>query len=96
MTATDALRTEEAQVIALKMLTFLAEDSERFGRFLAVTGLGPSDFRRRAGEPSFLAFVADYLLADQSLLLAFAGNHALDPQTIVRLRRQLPGASDDS
>ena len=31
--------------LPLDLITFLAQDEERFSRFLALSGLGPQDFR---------------------------------------------------
>ena len=43
----------------------------------------------------FLGGLLDHLLADQTLLLMFAEDEGVPPERIVRLRRQLPGASVD-
>ena len=83
---------EEAQVIALKILTFFAADEMRLERFLAVSGVGPEDLGRRAAEPDFLGGVMDHLLGDQSLLLLFAEIEAIAPETIMAARNHLPGA----
>lgn len=86
---------EEAQIMALKALGFLAADPDRFGRFLALTGLGPEAIRSAAREPSFLGGVLDHLLSDESLLLIFAEENEAPPERIVQLRRKLPGAHLD-
>lgn len=82
---------EESQIIALKILAFLAGDGDRLGTFLVACGLGPADLKSGARDPQFLAGVVDYLLGDESLLLAFAETAAVDPGTIAAARRLLPG-----
>ncbi len=82
---------EEAQVIALKILAFLASDSDRLGTFLATCGLGPGALKSNAHNPQFLAGVMDYLLGDESLLLAFAETGGVEPRAIANARRFLPG-----
>jgi uncharacterized protein DUF3572 len=82
---------EEAQAIALNILTFLASDRDRLGLFLAACGLGPAELKSSASNPQFLAGVMDYLLSDESLLLAFAENGGLDPSAVAGARRFLPG-----
>jgi len=77
--------------MALKALGFLAQDGERLGRFLALTGTAPAALRQLAGEARFLAGVLDYLRADQSLLLAFAEAENLDPALIDRAAQALGG-----
>lgn len=82
-----------AETIALQILGFLASDTDRIGRFMALTGLSPETLRARAAEPDFLSGVMDYLLADQSLLLAFAESAGLSPEAVVAARQRLPGAA---
>ena len=43
-----------AEALAIQALTHIAGDPERMGRFLAVTGIGPTEIRSAAGEPGFL------------------------------------------
>jgi hypothetical protein len=95
MPASPPPRNEEAEVIALKALGFLASDQERLERFMSLSGLTLSVIRQTASDPGFLAGVLDHLLADQTLLLAFAENAGLTPNDIQKYRRQLPGANLD-
>ena len=88
-------KTQEAEVIALKALEFLANDPERFGRFLELTGLSLQAIRKRAAEAAFLAGVLDHLRADQTLLFLFAETEGLTPGRIDAARRALPVAADD-
>jgi hypothetical protein len=83
-----------AETIALQMLAFLASDGDRINRFMGAAGATPATLRASAAEPQFLAGVMDYLLADQSLLLAFAESAGLTPQRLMAARRHLPGATD--
>lgn len=83
------LTFEAAESIAIKALAFLSNDSELLGRFLALSGLDPSDLRTVAQEPSFLAALLDFLLTDDSLVLAFASNNALRPEDIVMAKATL-------
>jgi hypothetical protein len=85
-----ATRGDES-VIALQALTFLASETERLERFLALTGLGPDDVRARASEPDFLVGVLDHVLADEPLLLAFCAEAGLAPEIPARARARLAG-----
>ena len=82
----------DAETLSLDLITFLAQDEERFERFLALSGLGPDDFRARLAEPSFQAMVLDQVLQDQSLVLEFTAAHSLKPEAVLAARRKLPGA----
>jgi Protein of unknown function (DUF3572) len=73
-----------AEAIALEGLAFLAEDRARLQRFLDLTGLQPLLLRRDAAEPFLQRAVLEHLAADESLLLAFAANRALAPESIAR------------
>jgi hypothetical protein len=87
--------TEEAEVLALKALVFLAAEPDRLSRFMELSGLGLDTIRASAGDPAFLGGLLDHMLADQSLLLIFAEEHGLKPDRIGQLRRKLPGAQID-
>ena len=53
---------EDAQILAVKGLIFIANDPEVLGRFMTLTGLAPDDFRGAAGEPEFLAGILSFLM----------------------------------
>jgi hypothetical protein len=72
------LDADAATAISYKALAFLASDSDRLGRFMALTGIEPRAIRALARERSFHASVLEYLLADETLLLQFCENEAID------------------
>lgn len=72
--------------LAALALGFLASDPDRLGRFLALSGLDPSNIRQAAQSPTFLPAVLDHLLADETLLLAFAEAEGLKPETVAEAR----------
>jgi hypothetical protein len=74
------LTREEAEVIALKALSFLAGDPQRFSRFLALSGVALGGLRRAAANPEFLAGLLNHLLEDESLLLSFTAEQEIDPR----------------
>jgi len=82
---------DEAEILAVAALSFLAEDPERLGRFLAVTGLEPENLRKAAGTPGFLPGVLDHLIGDETLLLDFAAQQGIDPAEVPAARAMLPG-----
>ncbi|WP_237154193.1 DUF3572 domain-containing protein [Oryzibacter oryziterrae] len=85
------LNAENAEKIAIQGLAFLAGDPESLGRFLSLTGIGPSELRKAASEPGFLAGVLEFFMADESLLLAFAEAAAIRPTMIAAARYVLDG-----
>jgi uncharacterized protein DUF3572 len=85
------LTPDRAEALAIQALTFIANDSERLGRFLAVTGIGPAEIRAAAGEPGFLAGVLEYMASDERLIGAFADENGLDPGDVGKARAALAG-----
>lgn len=77
-----SLTKQEAELIGIAGLSYLAADPERLGRFLAVTGLGPENVRTAARDPGFLPALLDYLLANEADLVAFAQEMNLRPEKI--------------
>ena len=63
---------DAAEALSIQALSFIAGDAERLGRFLAVTGIGPSEIRAAAREPRFLAGVLEFLVSDHKLAAEFA------------------------
>lgn len=88
-----AAERDGAEALALRALAFLADDPERLGRFLALSGIGPGELRSRAADPALLGGVLDHLLADERLLIAFIEASGLKPEEPARARRHLPGAA---
>jgi hypothetical protein len=84
---------EAAEALAVQALSYIAQDGERLGRFLSLTGLGPAEIRAAAREPGFLAGVLEYLAGDERLLTDFAKEAGHDPATIEAARIALGGSS---
>jgi len=87
--------SEEAEIVAINALGFLASDAERLHRFMELSGLDVAAIRAGAANPAFLGGILDHLLGDESLLLVFAEDQQLRPERIAELRRKLPGAAID-
>lgn len=86
--------TQVAEAIAVQALAFIAGDPARLGRFLAETGIGPATIRAAAADPRFLAGVLDFLLGDDSMVLAFAGHAEIEPTHVQTARDILAGQSN--
>lgn len=87
---------ENAEVIALKGLDYLAQDADRLGRFIALTGIGPHQLRNEADTPAVLAGVLEYILSDESNLLVFCSLNAIAPEDIGPAHHVLMDASKDT
>ena len=82
---------ETAEMLAIQALSFIAEEPDRLAAFLNASGLTIERLRESATEPGFLAGVLEHMLADESLLLAFAAAADIDPADIARARGALGG-----
>jgi hypothetical protein len=85
------LSPADAEALAVAALSFLAEEPDRLGRFMAETGLGPENMRAAASTPTFLPAVLDYLIGNETALLDFAADQGIDPSAVPAARAALPG-----
>lgn len=87
------LKPERAdpEMMAIRVLRFLAADPARLARFLDITGLQPQTLRKAAATPGFHASVLAYLVQDESLLLAFSAEAGLAPEQVIEAERRLAG-----
>ncbi len=96
----DSLKTKQSasleagRSLAVSGLAFIANDSDRLSRFLNLTGLGPHNLRTAAADPAFLDSVLDYLVGDETLLLAFAADAGLKPEAVARAHAALRGPGE--
>jgi len=91
MTTSAPLGREQAETLGLEALTWIAGQPELAGAFLGASGGTSGDLRDRAGDPEFLGFVLDFLLADETALLAFCADAGMKPDRPMRARAALPG-----
>jgi hypothetical protein len=84
---------DAAEALATQVLSFIAGDGERLGRFLATTGIGPAEIRAASVQPEFLSGVLEYLASDERLLTAFAAESNIGPETIDKARHLLGGGN---
>ena len=82
---------EAAELIAIQALGHIASQDELLTRFMSVTGVEPGDFRRLAGERSFLVAVLDFLAGHEPDLVGFAEELGQPPERVVEARHRLAG-----
>jgi hypothetical protein len=80
---------EQAEALATQAFGFIAAEPERIMRFLSLTGIAAESVRRAASEPGFLPAVLDYLLSDESLLVAFATESGIKPEDVAKARETI-------
>jgi hypothetical protein len=85
----------DAATVGLQALAYIASDDTLIDRFLALTGMAPAELKENAQDPMVLGAVLDFLLADESLVIAFADSSDLSPEAPKRARMGLPGSTAD-
>ena len=83
----------ETQAIAI--LGFLVSEPERLGRFIALTGVDPSDIRTLMQDEGFWRAIFDHLFDDESLLMAYCAEAQLQPMQLVKMRQRLSRPQDE-
>jgi hypothetical protein len=91
MGITSPFERETAETEALTMLVWLASHEEVFTGFLAQTGASVAEVTRRAGETEFLVSVVEFMLTEDSHILAWAEATGRKPETAMQIRAGLPG-----
>lgn len=85
-------RQESAETLALQALSWLLEQPNLIGAFLAASGAGQGDLPELAGNPVFLGAVLDFLTEDDARVMAFCDQAGLPYTTPMQARLALPGA----
>ncbi len=82
MTQRLSFTAEAAEGLAVQALTYIAQDGECLGRFLAETGIGPGEIRGASREPGFLLGVLEHVAGNERLLMDFAAEAGVNPADI--------------
>ena len=86
------MNPEQAEVIALKALAWLAGNDELCPIFLGASGGSVDDMRDRATEPAFQAAVLEFITMDDAWVVAFCDSIGIGYDQPLRARYALPGA----
>lgn len=86
-----AMQQEEAEILAIKALTYLAGLDEMMDRFAALSGMALGDILERAQDPEMLAGILDFYLSDEALLTEFCEAHEISAEAPAQARTALPG-----
>jgi hypothetical protein len=82
---------ENAEILALEGLGWLAGQEDGFQRFLDQSGIDATDLRAAAGRPETGLAVLDFLLAHEDLLMGFCEAAGTDPKALHAARYRLDG-----
>lgn len=79
----------EPNDLDLKILTALATNPERLGRFIDLTGLQINTIREASLKPEFWRAVYDHVAADEPLLLEISSEIGETPEMIMQAWKRL-------
>lgn len=82
---------ENAEILALEGLGWLAGDETGIQRFMDQAGIDAPTLRQGAGSPGMGVAVLDFLLGHEDLLLRFCESQQIDPRAVHMARHRLAG-----
>ena len=82
---------ENAEVIGLQALGWLASNEDLLPSFLGATGASEGDMREKVGDPLFLGAVLDFLMMDDAWVMQFCDSINMPYERIMQARAALPG-----
>jgi Protein of unknown function (DUF3572) len=90
-----AISPDEASLIALKALAYIARDEDRLSRFLALTGVEADYVPSAASSPEFQSAVLDYLMTDEATLVDFCATEGIEAEAPGQALRLLAGPASE-
>lgn len=82
---------ENAEVLALRVLGWLAANDTLFPVFQGASGVSDEDIRAGAGDPAFLGALLDFVLLDDAWVVACCDALGLGYDSLQQARQALPG-----
>jgi hypothetical protein len=80
---------ENAEILALEGLGWLAGEEDAIHRFLNLSGIDTDALRAGAGSPEMGLAVLDFLLTNEDLLVRFCETASVDPKDLHLARHRL-------
>ena len=84
---------ENAEILALEGLEWLAGEENAIQRFMDQAGIDAATLRDAAGSPGMGLAVLEFLLGHEDLLLRFCESQDIAPRAVHKARHQLGGAA---
>lgn len=89
------LSREDAEVIGLQVLSFIASDPGQLERFTSTTGVSVEDLRQRAGSVEVSLACLGEILNNEPDLLMFCANANIEPDNVRLAEAVLEGIQQD-
>ena len=88
-----AMTSEQAEIIAINALGWLARDQELMGVFAGSTGADLSNLKYLAADSDFLGSVLDFILMDDATVTGFCDDSGLSYEIPMQARQHLSGGA---
>ena len=88
--------TEDAEAMAIQILSWLIGQPDLLGRFLALSGVEASSIRQAAAEPGFFAAVTGFVMAHEPTLMAFCEENDVKAERVAACHVRLAGPESES
>lgn len=85
------MQRENAEMVGLQALAWLAGEDELFASFLGASGASAADVTEAAGRPEFLGAVLDFVMMEDAWVMAFCDGSGLAYGVPMEARAVLPG-----
>ena len=87
------MKQEQAEMIAIQALGWLASNDDLMPLFLGATGTTAEDMRAQANDSAFLISVLDFLAMDDAWIIGFCDALSLAYEIPMQARQSLPGGA---
>jgi hypothetical protein len=85
---------DDAEALAVTILTWLSGQPDLFNRFLALSGIDVGDIRHVAREPGFAAGLTSFLMNHEPTLMAFCSDNDIGVEFVQSCYRILAGPTE--
>lgn len=82
MKNTSSYSSDDANDLAVRALTFVAQDESHLSSFLNITGWTPATLSSPDTQSAILVSALEYLMSEEDILLTFAANSGIEPGDI--------------
>lgn len=82
---------EKAEMVAIAVLCWMAQNEDVLGQFLNASGASSDDLRHAVQDPTFLGALLDFVMQEDPWVIAACDSQGLPYDALMRARAALPG-----
>ncbi|MGI9392207.1 MAG: DUF3572 domain-containing protein [Parvibaculales bacterium] len=88
------MKREDAEILGLLLLTYIAGNEDLFSRFQALSGLDTASLKERANCSETLAGIMDFVMAEEKAIEDFCTKNNISNETLIEARNLLPAGAN--